>query len=58
MRCIESMNSLELLYGEAVSCSDIDGIEAENMRQELLLKSAQLKKDNAKLKNAQNRGIL
>lgn len=50
------MNSLELLYGEAVSCSDIDGIEAEKMRQEIKFKSAQFKRDNARLKNAQNRG--
>lgn len=50
------MNSLELLYGEAVSCSDIDGIEAEKMRQEIKFKLAQFKRDNARLKNAQNRG--
>jgi hypothetical protein len=41
----ESLNSLELLYGEAVTRTDIDGIEAEKKRIEILQKTAQDKKN-------------
>jgi hypothetical protein len=41
----ESLNSLELLYGEAVTRTDIDGIEAEKKRIEFLQKIAQGKKN-------------
>ena len=42
---LESLDSLELLYGEAVSRADIDGIEAEEMRLLLVQKRLQEKKD-------------
>ena len=41
----ESLNSLELLYGEAVSRCDIDGIESEQTRLKLFQLKCQEKKE-------------
>ena len=44
----DSLNSLELLYGEAVSRADLDGVEAEAMRVALVLKRQQEKRERAR----------